>query len=58
MLEGSADIEVDGETRSIVQGDAVFVAARAEHRLSGYETVSLLVIFNGPHSSSRRPEIR
>ena len=54
VLEGSADIEVDGETRSIAQGDAVFVAAHAEHRFSRYEVVSLLVIFNGPHSASKR----
>ena len=54
VLEGSADVEVDGETRSIAQGDAVFVAAHAEHRFSGYEAVSLLVIFNGPHSASKR----
>jgi mannose-6-phosphate isomerase-like protein (cupin superfamily) len=58
VLEGSAVIEVDGETRSIAQADAVFVAARAEHRFSGYEAVSLLVIFNGAQSSSPRPEIR
>jgi hypothetical protein len=32
----------------------VFVAAHAEHRFSGYEAVSLLVIFNGPHSASKR----
>jgi mannose-6-phosphate isomerase-like protein (cupin superfamily) len=54
VLEGSADIEVDGETRSIAQGDAVFVAANSEHRFSGYEGVSLLVIFNGSHSASKR----
>jgi mannose-6-phosphate isomerase-like protein (cupin superfamily) len=56
VLEGSADIEVDGETRSIAEGDALFVAAHAEHRFSRYQAVSLLVIFNGPHSSSRGPE--
>ncbi len=47
MLEGETDIAVDGEVRHLAQGDAVFVAARAEHRFSGYDVVSLLVIFNG-----------
>ena len=36
------------------EGDAVFVAARADHRFSGYESLSLLVVFNGPHSASKR----
>ena len=35
-------------------GDAVFVAGRADHRFSGYESLSLLVVFNGPHSASKR----
>ena len=54
VLEGETDVTVDGETRHVAQGDAVFVAANAEHRFSGYESVSLLVIFNGPHSASKR----
>ena len=59
VLEGSADIEVDGERRSIAQGDAVFVGgSRRAPVLAAIESVSLLVIFNGPHSSSRGPEIR
>jgi mannose-6-phosphate isomerase-like protein (cupin superfamily) len=54
VLDGETDIAVDGEVRHLAQGDAVFVAARAEHRFSGYDVVSLLVIFNGPHSASKR----
>jgi mannose-6-phosphate isomerase-like protein (cupin superfamily) len=54
VLDGEAEIEVDGETRHLAQGEAVFVAAHADHRFSGFETVSLLVIFNGPHSASKR----
>ena len=54
VLDGAGDIEVDGETRHITKGDAVFVPARAEHRFSGYETLSLLVVFNGPHSATKR----
>jgi len=54
VLDGETDIAVDGEVRHLAQGDAVFVAAGAEHRFSGYDVVSLLVIFNGPHSASKR----
>jgi mannose-6-phosphate isomerase-like protein (cupin superfamily) len=54
VLEGETDIAVDGERRHVARGEAVFVAAGAEHRFSGYESVSLLVIFNGPHTASKR----
>ncbi len=54
VLDGEGEIEVQGESRHLSKGEAVFVAAHAEHRFSGYETLSLLVIFNGPHTSSKR----
>lgn len=54
VLDGEGDIEVEGQTRRVTKGEAVFVAAHADHRFSGYETLSLLVIFNGPHSASKR----
>ena len=54
VLDGEGAIEVDGERRRLAQGEGVFVAAHADHRFSGYETLSLLVIFNGPHSASKR----
>jgi mannose-6-phosphate isomerase-like protein (cupin superfamily) len=50
VLDGEGDIEVEGELRHVSEGDAVFVAARADHRFSGYESLSLLVVFNGPQS--------
>jgi mannose-6-phosphate isomerase-like protein (cupin superfamily) len=53
VLGGEGDIEVDGETRRVTKGEAVFVAADAEHRFSDYKTLSLLVVFNGPHSASK-----
>ena len=53
VLDGEGDIEVDGETRHVREGEAVFVAAHAEHRFSGYEKLALLVIFNGPHTASK-----
>ncbi len=53
VLDGEGEIEVEGERRPLSQGEAVFVAAGADHRFSGYETLSLLVVFNGPHSASK-----
>ena len=53
VLDGEGDIEVEGELRHLSEGDAVFVGARAAHRFSGYETLSLLVVFNGPHTASK-----
>ena len=53
VLDGGGEIEVEGERRRLSQGEAVFVPAGAEHRFSGYETLTLLVIFNGPHSASK-----
>lgn len=53
VLDGEGDIEVDGETRHVREGEAVFVPADAEHRFSGYEKLSLLVVFNGPHTASK-----
>jgi mannose-6-phosphate isomerase-like protein (cupin superfamily) len=53
VLEGEGEIEVGGETRPVSKGEAVFVPANAEHCFSGYETLSLLVIFNGPHTSTK-----
>jgi mannose-6-phosphate isomerase-like protein (cupin superfamily) len=55
VLDGEGDLEVDGETRHITKGEAAFVAAPADHRFSGYERLSLLVVFNGPHTASKTP---
>jgi len=52
VLDGEGAIEVEGEMRTVARGVAVFVPARAEHRFSGYETLSLLVVFNGPDTAS------
>jgi mannose-6-phosphate isomerase-like protein (cupin superfamily) len=53
VLEGSGVLEVEGEQTAVAEGQAVFVAAGAEHRFSAYERLALLVIFNGPHSAGR-----
>lgn len=54
VLDGEGDLEVEGEVRRVSKGEAVFVAAGGDHRFSDYDTLSLLVVFNGPHSASKR----
>ncbi len=46
VLEGSGRLEVDGEQTDLAEGDAVFVPAGAEHRFTGYERLSVLVVFD------------
>jgi len=53
VLDGEGDIEIEGEQRRVTKGEAVFVAAGDDHRFSGYESLALLVVFNGPHSASK-----
>ena len=45
VLEGSGVLEVEGESTAVEEGSAVFVAAGADHRFTGYEGLSVLVIF-------------
>ncbi len=53
VLEGDGVLEVEGEQTQLREGEALFVAAGAEHRFTAYEQLALLVIFNGPHSRAR-----
>jgi mannose-6-phosphate isomerase-like protein (cupin superfamily) len=50
VLEGSGVLEVAGTATALTEGMALFVPAAAEHRFTAYEQLSLLVVFNGPHS--------
>jgi mannose-6-phosphate isomerase-like protein (cupin superfamily) len=45
VLEGSGVLDVESERVELREGHALFVPAGAEHRFSGYEHLSLLVIF-------------
>jgi len=45
VLEGRGMLQVEDEEIELVEGEAMFVAAHAEHRFTGYESLSLLVIF-------------
>jgi mannose-6-phosphate isomerase-like protein (cupin superfamily) len=53
VLEGRGVLEVEGEQTALSEGQALFVAAGAEHRFTAYEQLTLLVVFNGPHSAGR-----
>jgi len=48
VLEGRGVLEVEDESVPVEQGSAVFVPAHAEHRFTGYEGLSTLVIFRRP----------
>jgi mannose-6-phosphate isomerase-like protein (cupin superfamily) len=48
VLEGRGTLEVEGQSFPVADGDALFVEAGAEHRFTGYESLSLLVIFTRP----------
>ena len=45
VLEGTGTLDVEGRRVELREGHALFVPAGAEHRFSGYESLSLLVIF-------------
>jgi mannose-6-phosphate isomerase-like protein (cupin superfamily) len=48
VLEGGGTLQVENEEVDLVEGQAMFVAAHAEHRFTAYERLSLLVIFTRP----------
>ena len=50
VLEGRGVLEVEGVATPVEEGSAVFVEAGADHRFTGYEGLSVLVIF-----ARRRP---
>ena len=50
MLEGTGTLDVAGTAVELREGHAVFVPAGAEHRFSGYEQLSVLVIFERPEA--------
>jgi mannose-6-phosphate isomerase-like protein (cupin superfamily) len=46
VLEGRGTLTVEGEEIPVEEGRAVYVKAGAEHRFTGYEGLSVLVIFD------------
>jgi mannose-6-phosphate isomerase-like protein (cupin superfamily) len=52
VLEGRGRLEIADESVDLAEGQATFVPAHADHRFTGYENLSLLVIFAGATSST------
>jgi mannose-6-phosphate isomerase-like protein (cupin superfamily) len=48
VIEGRGTLDVEGTSVELHEGNAVFVPAGAEHRFSGYEQLSVLVLFEKP----------
>ena len=48
VLEGRGILEVEGQSFEVSEGSALFVEAGAEHRFTGYEALSVLVLFAKP----------
>ena len=48
VLEGRGVLTVEGEAIPVEEGTAAFVPAGADHRFTGYEGLSVLVIFRRP----------
>lgn len=48
VLEGQGTLTVEGEETLLTQGQAAFVRAGDDHRFTGYEGLSLLVMFTRP----------
>jgi mannose-6-phosphate isomerase-like protein (cupin superfamily) len=54
VLEGCGMLDVEGEQMELREGRAVFVPAGAEHFFSGYEQLSVLVIFEKGREGAQR----
>ena len=52
VLEGRGVLEVEGDTVQVSEGKAAFVPAGADHRFTGYEGLSVLVVFSRPHQAA------
>jgi mannose-6-phosphate isomerase-like protein (cupin superfamily) len=51
VLNGRGVLEVEGEQIAVSEGRAAFVPAGADHRFTGYEGLSVLVVFSKPHEA-------
>lgn len=51
VLQGRGELTIEGEAVGVSEGKAVFVPAGADHQFTGYEGLSLLVVFARPHET-------
>ena len=52
VLEGRGTLTIEGEAVSLDEGQAAFVPAGADHQFTGYEGLSVLVIFSRQKEST------
>jgi mannose-6-phosphate isomerase-like protein (cupin superfamily) len=52
VLEGRGTLTIEGEWVELSEGKAAFVPAGANHQFTGYEGLSVLVVFARPHETS------
>jgi mannose-6-phosphate isomerase-like protein (cupin superfamily) len=52
VLEGRGVLTIEGESVPVQEGQAAFVPAGADHGFTGYEGLSVLVIFARPHEGA------
>jgi mannose-6-phosphate isomerase-like protein (cupin superfamily) len=45
VLEGRGILTIEGDSMPVAEGTAAFVPAGADHRFTGYEGLSVLVVF-------------
>ena len=53
VLSGRGTLQIADDSVSLEEGDAAFVPAGVEHRFTGYEGLSVLVVFAGGVESGR-----
>jgi mannose-6-phosphate isomerase-like protein (cupin superfamily) len=51
VLDGRGVLTIEGESVPVQEGQAAFVPAGADHRFTGYEGLSVLVVFARPHEA-------
>jgi mannose-6-phosphate isomerase-like protein (cupin superfamily) len=52
VLEGRGVLAIEGESVEMSEGKAAFVPAGADHKFTGYEGLSVLVVFSRPHQAA------
>ncbi len=52
VLDGRGVLEIEGDTVELTEGKAAFVPAGADHQFTGYEGLSVLVVFSRPHDAA------
>jgi len=45
VLEGNGSLEVEDASHALMEGQAIFVPAGADHRFTAYEQLAVLVVF-------------